>query len=179
MQKTIMTHMQRKFTVEDDCNDVVVVSLESTGNGGKIVSRMINADAVDLGTAVLNAAGKKVFTYEGSLPGVGYDNGFFVAGQGNHREERRNTTSSESVMKQIKALIAIHQKLVAEEEYRASEEYKRKEAERKLNERRNALVNKFAGTETRTYSTATDTLREAVDYAIELEDKLTGIATGE
>lgn len=174
MLKTITTHLERQFTVMDDGTaKAVIVETKNTHSGAEIAARLLNHDAIDLGEAVLKSAGKKVFTYEGSLPGVGVDGDYFVAGQGGDRVERHTGASSESVLKQIKGLIAIHNKIVKEEEYRKTEEFKKAEAEKKLNARRNELTQKFCNDDPSAgYRYLSETAKKAVDYAIELEDKL-------
>jgi hypothetical protein len=173
MRKIIETHLSRKFTVESSGWDGgVIFTTENTNRGGEISSRLLHSHAVDLGVAVLEEAGQKVFTYEGTLPGVGTDNGFLVSGQGMVQQSRSVNTSPEDIVGQIKALIAIHKTLLKREEAAKTEAEQKRVAEETLRARRDALVNEFAGTTTRSYSCATEILQSAVDYAIELEDKL-------
>lgn len=172
MKKTIETHMSRKFTVENSSVGSVHLTATNVGSGAEIVSSMSRHTAVDLGTSIFEAADKKVFTYDGSLPGVGTDNGYLVSGQGNSFTERSINDKPEDIVGQIKALIAIHNTLLRREAEAKSEATLKRAAEEALKARRDALVNRFAGTVTRSYSGATEILRESIDYAIELEDKL-------
>lgn len=174
MQKIITTHLSRRFTViKDNVTPAIVVEVENTLNGAEIASRILKDDAVDLGKAVLEASGQRVFTYEGSLPGVGIDGTYYVAGdEGKGYQSRSVHEKSEHVMGQIKSLIAIHSKLVKREEEAKTEAAEKRVAEEALRNRRDTLVNLFADSVMRSYAGSSDILKNAVDHVIELEDKM-------
>jgi hypothetical protein len=163
MQKTIETHLHRKFHVKNSIESIVV-EVKNTSSGAEIVSSVLKDDAFELGEAMINAAGKRVFLYIGRPPSACRVGDKIRAGL---MEVPANRTP-DSILEEIKSLITIREVLILE-----AEEKKKREAEaaKKLEERRNKLAIQFGGDGYR-YHHCSHTAQAAIDRIIELEDKL-------
>jgi hypothetical protein len=174
MQKTIETAMGRKFTIRDDyASGAVILDVEKTDGAGLVVSRLIPPIAIDLGEAIIQAAGREAFVYEGRLPIIRdgkNGEGYFDRETGITRYASEATP--DSLMKEIKALIAIRGQLIKDDDERRARRAEEALAELKLKGRRDALVKKLTGCDNRTYRESSEILKKAIDYAIELEDQL-------
>jgi hypothetical protein len=174
MKKVIESHMSRKFTVENYWqDDVVHLGAENTASGSEIISRLAKDTAVELGEALINAAQKGVFVYDGRLPLIRDGKN----GQGFYDAETRTTryasdSTPESLMREIKVLISIRNELIKEEAEREERRAEKAAAALKLQGRRNELTRKFAGREEAAYANLSGTAQKAIDYIIEMEDRL-------
>jgi hypothetical protein len=169
MQKIIESHMSRKFTVEDSTYGQTHITVENTSRLNQIVSSIHNDTALELGETIIKAAGKKAFIFEGRLPNA-FGDGKSVISVGN--KVRPIDTDPETVLQDIKELISLYNVLVLEAEEKKKREAEEALAALKLKSRRDALAKQFAGSREAAYINCSDTARAAINYAIELEDKL-------
>lgn len=181
---TITTDYSRQFEVTGSGIDTFL-DVRDTDTKRSISSWLHGNTAEELGEALLEAAGKKLYAFD-DLPKV-TTNGYYLRAD---NVSRLATTDPADVMDRIKGLLAIHGELVKREEAKKAEqeaaeraaketaeaEKKAAEAEKKAAEakaaRRDELVREFNPTASwvATYYEVSSTARKAIDRIIELED---------
>ena len=170
MNQTIETHMSRKFIVEDSAYGQTHITVENTHQGGQIVSSIYNDTAVELGEAIIKAAKKKAFVFEGRLPSASRVGNKIQASLFAVPDNR----TPESLLEEIKALITIREVLILEAKEKQQREAEEAKEALKLKERRDTLTREFCGQSEGGYRYLSETAKKAVDRVIELEDKLSG-----
>ncbi|UDL16644.1 hypothetical protein SEA_ATUIN_251 [Arthrobacter phage Atuin] len=182
-RKVIETDMARKFTVER-LDENVFLYVENTSNNigspSRINSRMDQGHAEELGTTLIEKAGKRAHLFEGKLPVVNLSSYYISAGEGDSFIRRDVTNTSENIAEQIKSLISIHKYLLKEEAEKAAQqkaaeeamaalEAKLKEQEAALEKRRDALARQFDRNIFSRYQSLDITARNAIDFIINKE----------
>lgn len=173
MNKTINTNYQRVFEVIHD-EGSIYLNVRETANWGKVDtvrSFLPDKVAVELATALLEAAGQEVTHTPDELPKV-------VEGWNDNRLHSNNvganlTDDPKMVMKKALGLLAIAKELEKRQaealERNKAEAKAEKEREEKLRQRREKLAQELSEG-MRTYFYSPDSTRNAIDKIIELQD---------
>lgn len=168
-ETVITTPYNRVITVTLNDGGIFLQAKATAGFGkaGEVQSFLSPENAVEIGTALLDAAGETPGLSIGALPEVTVSgDGWYNAGG----VVRSPAVDADNLLKQAKALLAIHARLVADRAAKKAKEAAK--AAVNVTKRRDALVQELTGDSYRKYSSASEIFKASIDRIIELEAKV-------